>query len=661
MSYLRWPLVSGLLIGLFPSLIPAQWAPTNGPGGKPAVSLTVDGTHLYLATSETVYRSRDRGDSWQDLSAKTDPGIRTCMAVKGGAVYLGTYRGIYLRAADDAPWTRVNTGLEDTTVQALAFSGSAVLAGTGKSGHLYRSTDQGAHWTRLNPDVRMGAMLTLAADGARLYAGTSEGIFHSPDNGATWSLVRPDSVDIEIRTVTYNDQYVFARTLSSLYRTADLVQWTRLAPGAPSANPQFRSLDALGSSRLCATSRTDGLFNSNDNGDTWTRDTTFFYRGNTGPVGWILPLGTDLFAGSGTGIYRSRDQGLTWTGANTGLGGAGNISSMIALGPGRFLAANTGGYFSTTDFGANWTRAPVGVPGQNISSFAVLGPYLFTASNREGIFRSADKGANWQRAAGDWSQWGFGGFHVRANELYLMASDRGLLRSVDTGKSWASQAGLGEAHPLVLAVGEGGFFAGTSDGIFAYQEDQKTWSPLPSALRGKIVSELVAQGPALLAGTLLGGGLFRSIDQGVTWTHPLDSTLANNIFALVAHGTDTYLGSDSGLFLSRDRGASWGSIHDGLPRGKSVGSFLIHADTLYASVFTEGIWKLALKDFPTGVEPTGKAVLGRGKREGATWVREGRVGFSRAEGKGAEGILFDAGGKRIRLRRGETLRLPVSK
>jgi photosystem II stability/assembly factor-like uncharacterized protein len=631
-----------LLAALFsiPIRADAAWNRANSPIGQ-WVDGVVDGADLYVfEAQEHVYRSQDRGLSWQDISAGTAGAIQACLAVEGGEAFLGTYNGIYRRAGDGSAWARVNTGLEDTTVQTLAFAGGGVLAGTGKYGQLYRSLDHGAHWTRLNASADMGAFLSLAVDGANLYAGTSEGVWHSPDEGATWTISRPSSNDPAANSVVVKGKLLFARTKSNLYRSPDSGKsWQRLEPGTTTANPGFQSLDAIGPT-LFATTQVDGLFRSDDDGNTWTRDTSFFSRYRQPGAYSILPLGSDLFAATRYGVYRSADRGANWESANNGIA-FGTLNPLLILPSGILLAPMINGMFASRDLGTHWAPVPFD-PYRNSSSMHVMGRYLFSAGDRSGIFRSTDGGTTWAGSPGDWTYQTFGSFRHMGSDLYLgNPSNGGILHSSDSGATWELQRVDGDAVTFGLARTPSAIFAATDTGVYRYDAARNAWAYFPSSLGHTWVTELAVQGAALLAGTLT-AGLWRSVDDGATWTQALDSARTHFIRVILAAGPNAYAATDSGVFLSRDQGASWDALNSGLPSDRIVQSLLLVGDTLVAGVYGQGVWKRSADDLTSAARAWSRA-SGPAFPPAAYFSGRGKMGFLRP-GPGKD-RRYDAIGK----------------
>ncbi len=102
-------------------------------------------------------------------------------------------------------------------------------------------------------------------------------------------------------------------------------------------------------------------------------------------------------------------------------------------------------------------------------------------------------------------------------------------------------------------------------------------------------------------GSLLraGGGLFRSADQGRSWTalslpdalHP--DTLRQVATTVKAPSSLYAAGPDVGIVRSDDRGQTWRSISDRLP-SQAVGTFAVHSfrpDTVYAWIARQGIFR----------------------------------------------------------------------
>ncbi len=52
-----------------------------------------------------------------------------------------------------------------------------------------------------------------------------------------------------------------------------------------------------------------------------------------------------------------------------------------------------------------------------------------------------------------------------------------------------------------------------------------------------------------------------------TWTQVNTGLTSTNVVALFNSGSNLYVGSDSGAFLSTNNGTNWKSISNGLPKG----------------------------------------------------------------------------------------------
>lgn len=163
-----------------------------------------------------------------------------------------------------------------------------------------------------------------------------------------------------------------------------------------------------------------------------------------------------------TGVYRTADDGATWTLLTGGGTVAGlNISGVAPRGATLVISANTAnnvanaGVWRSTDTGGTWTRVSggmgTGLPNGGAHDMAgdpSNNARLFTNAGANGIYRSDDTGATWTKvstAAVDAALAGNGNVKISvgaSNNVYVatVVGGRlnGLFRSGDGGTTWAA-------------------------------------------------------------------------------------------------------------------------------------------------------------------------------------------------------------------------------
>jgi len=202
------------------------------PGGVGrAVTLAKDGS-LLLGTSDWLYRSSDRGETWEQ-GGLNQPVLSLFTVPLTGAILAGTPDGLFRSTDNGRTWIERSVGLRSFTVTSFGASADgAIFAGTvaGEGqGEVYRSTDNGDRWRPLAPESLEGVVNALAVlpNGSAL-AGTDQGIFRWTPNRRHW-------------------EQLFGR----------------------SGRTRVSSLVVDGEARLIAGTTTAGVFVSEDGGDTW--------------------------------------------------------------------------------------------------------------------------------------------------------------------------------------------------------------------------------------------------------------------------------------------------------------------------------------------------------------------------------------------------------
>ncbi len=216
--------------------------------------------------------------------------------------------------------------------------------------------------------------------------------------------------------------------------------------------------------------------------------------------------GTNLFAVNDYGeVYRSTDNGTSWTPVNSGLTNA-FVLSLAVSGTNLFAGTVYGaGVFLSTDNGTSWTPVDSGLTNTYVLSLAVSGTNLFAGTfYGSGVFLSTNNGTIWT--------------------------------PVDSG--------LTNTNILSLDVSETNLFAGTGAGIFLSTNNGTIWTPVDSGLTNTNVYSFAASGTNLVAGT--DGGVFLSTNTGTSWTE-VDSGLINTfVISLAVSGTNLFAGTVDG-------------------------------------------------------------------------------------------------------------------
>ena len=114
------------------------------------------------------------------------------------------------------------------------------------------------------------------------------------------------------------------------------------------------------------------------------------WRQTSGPEGAsvisMLSVGQNLYAGTTvSGVFRSTNQGESWTPINEGLLSP-SIQSLAAVGTNIFAATVGGGVFLSTDQGESWQAVNEGLTSLGVRALAVAGGRLFAGTFGSGVF-----------------------------------------------------------------------------------------------------------------------------------------------------------------------------------------------------------------------------------------------------------------------------------
>ncbi len=214
--------------------------------------------HLFAATSMGVFETENGGDNW---IKRMDGMIEVLMVVtididpnQPQTMFAGTSGGVY-RSMDGAKtWEKVNNGLVPPDVLKTSRALSVVkikidphqpkTVYTATLKGLYKTTDGGHSWQRIGeslPDQFLSDLILDSKQPNVLYVASREGIQKSLDGGNTWQAMNEGLTNLNIRALAISiqdPQTIYAGTnLDGLFRSNNGGQSWESVPLTPTTQP----------------------------------------------------------------------------------------------------------------------------------------------------------------------------------------------------------------------------------------------------------------------------------------------------------------------------------------------------------------------------------------------------------------------------------------
>ena len=562
--------------------------------------------HIYGPSPERgVYRSRDGGRTWQKILHRDE---------NTGCIEL-VMDPTNPRVLYAAMWQvrRTEWNLE---------SGGP---GTG----IFKSTDGGDTWTEITkssglPQGTLGRIGLAASpvQAGRIWAlveADEGGIYRSDDAGRNWQRLN-EQRDLRSRAWYYSNIYADTQDADTVYALNNFC-WKSIDGGktfTPVATPHPDHhdlwLDPTDARRMIC-SQDGGACVSFDGGFSWStiynQPTAEFYKVVTDGAYPYRLYGSQQDNTTLSIPSRSEMSGIfdrEWF----DIGGAESASIAVRPDTGVIFATSSGGgeggRLTRYDHALRqkrdvspWPARTAGMAAQDYkyrfqwTSPVALSPHdpnvLYMCGNQ--VFRSTDEGASWESISPD----------LTRNDPEKQAPSGGPITKDHTGV---------EVYCTIFAFAEspvqrGVLWAGSDDGrVHVSKDGGQTWenvtpAGLPEWTRvGTIEPSPHEAGAAYLAGSRhrLDDSrpyLYKTSDHGRTWT-AIVSGIPSHEYTRVIRADPVrrgllFAGSEAGIYVSFDDGASWGSLRLNLPV-TAVHDLQIKDGDLVAATHGRSFWIL---------------------------------------------------------------------
>ncbi len=330
-----------------------------------------------------VYRSADGGASWMGSLSGLPPLLPTGVAAgptNASPVFAATPLGGLFRSTDRAAtWERTSLPYTMCSVTIDPSVPSTVYAVSNSNG-IYKSTDTGQSWQQIrnpipmagSPACELPELLPVARvivnprDSQMLYATTLGGTVTSSDGGATWTEVTSLGCCDLVLAMAFDPKSASTRWVVPTGSSAPRVSTDSGQTFAPTASPgnccrPFSIVVTGAGTLLVGLKDTNDVYRSTDRGQTWTR---VLSRSNSSDHGTMLaldPEGTAVYAAAPPSapygssktldVFRSLDDGVTWSAYGTGIPASAAAARDLSIGPGGsvYLATAEGLYVNPGD------------------------------------------------------------------------------------------------------------------------------------------------------------------------------------------------------------------------------------------------------------------------------------------------------------------------
>ena len=331
---------------------------------------------------------------------------------------------------------------------------------------------------------------------------------------------------------------------------------------------------------LLAGTGEQGIFRSTDLGDSWspvTVEITEFNEGYDESVWTFAQKEDTIYVSMSSGLYASTDIGETWhyvstepqTEAITGIIIIGN-RIYISTSPG---GGGVGGVWYSDD-AKSWKPMNEGLVDRRIRAFANIGTTLVVGTEEGGAYRRKAADNSWHPI----------------NSIF----DVQPIKEEQVGKSHTPESvpDLNSSSRIRIdsfAVMDNllymGALSNNAGGLFRSDDEGDSWTRVTAEEMDHTVEAMDVFGSTLYASTF-GGGVFRSDDKGDSWIPVSEGMTDQLVTALVTVDRDTVFAGtgEVGVYKTEDGGKSWKEVNTGI-MGTIVVDLEVLGDRIYALTF----------------------------------------------------------------------------
>lgn len=324
--------------------------------------------------------------------------------------------------------------------------------------------------------------------------------------------------------------------------------------------------------------------------------------------------------------------GSQWSRTNGPYGGA--ILTLFATSEGILLAGTArGGIYRSTDYGDSWSPVTDEISelnqgyGKAVWTFAQKEDTIYVSMSPSKLYASTDIGKTWHQVSIDSDIKWITGIIIVDNRIYISTSREGRFGGVwysDDAKSWTlMNEGLADGRIRVFANMGTTLFVGTREGgVYRKKATDNSWYPINPAFNAqsnkeeqigkshppKSVSELFQNQNSLkvsvysfaVMDNLLymgaisnnDSGLFRSDDEGDSWTRITPKEMDDIVAAIDVSGSTLYASTwGSGVFRSDDKGDSWIPVSEDMTEKYVQTLLAVDNETVFAGTMNVGIFR----------------------------------------------------------------------
>lgn len=645
---------------------PANVLPYSGIGRVNCVRFDPANSNIVYAGSPSggLWKSTNSGTTWTQLNTDglgslgisdiaIDPNnSQVIYLASGDRDGVATY-GLGVLKSTNGGVTWNTTGLNwlisqvRTANKILIDPTNTQIIHVATSNGIYRSTNGGTAFTQVSVVTQAGDMEFKPGDPTVIYFSTAASVYRSTNSGLTYTSVYsvPGSGGIALATTAADANYLYVLATDAstfgfkgVYRSTDGGTSFSLRASSPNIlGSDCNGSDIAGQgwyNLAIVVSPTDEnevfvggiwIWGSTDGGATWTVKGSYDFCSD-----YVFPdvhdliflpgSSTTIYVGCDGGVFRTLNNGSTWTGLNNGL----EISQQYTLG----LSTTSGSKIITscqdvgTDLlnGTTWTRTESGEATEVF--FDRTNNNTMYGGGYNGQFaRSTDGGVTFVDIVtgltgyGAWvSPW----MQDLTAPSTLWGGYQEVFKSTNQGTNWTQMSFLGGSESLI-AIDQAPsnnqvIYAAGPSSVIKTTNGGSAWTNITGNLPvGSAAIKYIEINPTnenqvwvTFSGYSSANKVWVTANGGTSWTN-YSTGLPNLPTNCIVYETNSlngtlYVGTDVGVYLRNSTMAAWTSYSSGLPN-VVVNELEIQytVGKLRAATYGRGMWETELAGVSVGV------------------------------------------------------------